>query len=124
MAEELGWMVEAFCSRPLDAGPDPEVGIDGLVQRCREGATARPECPGGPHAGTPHRDASRWGPQAGFVGSPKSAQIMDPIRSIFDRASAEGCGSRTNASWGSPRSALRGGPAPRRERRRRGRQLP
>lgn len=37
MAKELDQMVEAFRSRPLDAGPYTYVWIDALVQRCREG---------------------------------------------------------------------------------------
>jgi len=37
MARELDQMVEAFRSRPLDAGPYTYVWIDALSQRCREG---------------------------------------------------------------------------------------
>ena len=37
MAKELDEMVEAFRSRPLDAGPYTYVWIDALMQRCREG---------------------------------------------------------------------------------------
>lgn len=37
MARELDQMVEAFRSRPLDAGPYSYVWIDALSQRCREG---------------------------------------------------------------------------------------
>jgi putative transposase len=36
MARELDQMVEAFRSRPLDAGPYTYVWIDALMQRCRE----------------------------------------------------------------------------------------
>ncbi len=62
------------------------------------------------------RDASRWGPQAGFVGPPRSAQTMDPIHSSFDLASAGGA-DPAPAGGGAARGALLGdGPAPRRGR--------